>query len=475
MEGQEGFDYQKTYEDILPLLLDDHTRHFSTNPELFHDTFFNRGHETHRFRALVEASDRDRTLIITGNAGVGKTSFVYRIAYAPNPEAGTKILPILADYKAAVPQNTEGCLVGFVRNAIEEFAKAGHPIHGLRDNTFEGVSHNIRVIHGHIAAVSQTPSFPRVLVFLDDFDYAEDTWYTLLDYFLPFVQCAYCTVALTMRPRLYAALQTYDERLRFYFGRNVAEIKLHPMPAREVLASRLAPILLERQSQSVLVSIINNFKTHGPLKTIISKLGLKQFEDLQRIDFPFTEKHNDFMQRITNGNLREIMAIAIDSLLYILKNGGSLESREEGGITRKVIGREGTLKLFYDNQESRYKISNINSNRSHSGNSLLYNVLEALKINPEVNERLFGLLKPFGHTEKEVRWAIEHLADRAQRLIELRWILPQSRVRVILRADEYEVTEKGNYYLDLGKWPEYKVRAGAFGRSVIQEARHSIC
>ncbi len=468
MTAEARSDDARAYEEVLPLLLEDHTRHFSSNPQLFHETFFGRGQETQRIRALLSRpEDRDQTLIITGNAGVGKTSFVYRIAFAPDQVSGPAILPILADYKAAVPQNMQGCLLGFVRHAAEQFQKVNQPIVNLHENVFESVHHNIRVIHDHIARVTQGAKFPKVLIFLDDFDYAEEAWYTLLDYFLPFVQSAHCSVVLTMRPTLYASLKSYDERLRFYFGLNVDETKLQPMAAREVLASRLAPILLVKESESVLMSIIKRFKRHGPLEAVASKLGVRSVEGLRGVDFPFTERHNDFMHRITNGNLREVMSIALDSLLFILRAGDTLETRTEGGLARKVIGREGTLRLFYDNPDARFKIININKERSRLGNSLLYNVLEAIKIHPEINDELFAILRPFGHAEREIRWAIDHLADRSQRLLEVKWILPRARQRFHLRYDEYELTEKGNYYLDIARWAEYQSKP-AFQHSGIR-------
>ncbi len=458
----------EAYQDALRLLFSDHTRNFHDNRELFNATFYDRGQERYRFWGILSSCpEPDRTILVTGGAGVGKTSFIYNLFAAPMP-LEENVLSVLADFRTAVPQNVEGCILGFIRNASEEFAKAQLRVENLLENTVENIDENIRVIHRHLQHVAGASRPPRVLFFLDDFDYAEDQWYKLLDYFLPFVQSAHCGVVLTMRPRLYATIQSYDERLKFYFGRNVDEIPLAPIPAREVIASRLAPLLLARQSKSVLAKIVQAFREDDRVGRIIKKLELKELGDLPQIDFPFTERHNDFMQRITNGNLREVQDIAMDSLLYILKAGDSLEKRTENDIERRVIGRDGTLGLFYENQAAHYTIININQYRSASGNSLFFNVLEALKIDPQVDERLFRRLRPLGHTESDVKFAVSWLADRTQRHVEPKWLMPVRRAKTLLRSDEYVLTEKGHYYLDLARWPEYQRRADSFGESLLE-------
>ena len=462
----------EAYKEPLRLLLADHTRNFAENPDLFHATFYNRGEERSLFWGILSTNqDPDKTIIVTGGAGVGKTSFIYSIVFEPEVLSERRVLPILADFRAAVPQNVDGCMLGFIRNVSDEFSKAELPVEGMRDNSVGNIDENVRTIHQHLKRVSSSEKSPRVLFFLDDFDYAEEQWYRLLDYFLPFVQSAYCGVVLTMRPRLYATIQSYDERLRFYFGRNVDEIPLCAMPAREVVASRLAPILAQRNSKSILAKIVESFRTEDRVGQIIKKLDLKQVRDLPEIDFPFTERHNNFMQRITNGNLREVQDIALDSLLFILKAGDSLEKRIESNIERRVIGRESTLELFYENPTAHFRIVNINEQMSSTGNSLFYNVLESLKIEPQVDERLFRRLRAYRHSERDITFAVSWLADRNQRLIEPRWLMPMRRARTLLRSDEYVLTEKGHYYLDIAKWPEYQKRAGSFGKSVIAEMR----
>ena len=465
-------EFQEAYEQVLRLLLEDYTRSFPGNAKLFHDTFFDRSPEILRFRALLEGTDElDQMFIVTGRAGVGKTSFVYRLAFDPYLTDGPNIAPILADYRAAVPQTVAGCIMGFIHSARERFDTLGVPIEGLQDNTPDNVPRNVRTIYEHIEQFAKTQRTPRVVVFLDDFDYAESLWYELLDYFLPFVQSTYCAVVLSMRPPLRAAIKSYDDRIGFYFGRNVHEIQLNPIPAREVLAARLAPILAQRETQSMLSAIINRFKEKGPTEQIVARLGLKRLEDLEGIDFPFTEKHNDFMHRITNGNLREVLDIATESLSFIIRAGNALERREEKGFTRTVIGRDNVLRLFLDNPDAHFRMININKYPSRSGNSLLYNTLEGVRLNSRINEELLRMLRELGHSEDKVRWAVKYLADKTQRLLEEKWVLPPGRAATVHLYEEYEVTDKGLYYLDIAKWDEYRARVGHFGKSLIEEVK----
>jgi len=139
---------------------------------------------------LADSADSSRTIIITGNAGVGKTSFVYRLAFGKDTATETpRILPIVADYKKALPsRHWTTCVIGFLENAATGLAEHGHPVSGLRDSSVDFLQHNSRVILEHFEAAVRRPNFPRILVFLDDFDYAEDAWFDLLDYFLPFAR-----------------------------------------------------------------------------------------------------------------------------------------------------------------------------------------------------------------------------------------------------------------------------------------------
>ncbi len=470
---RQGSNIHEIYERALGVLLNDYTRNFPENAAAFHETFFDRGQEVNRFQGLLEGKESlDQTVIVTGKAGVGKTSFVYRLAFADKANVDLEIAPIVADYRAAIPQSDIGCVMGFVESAKKRFAELGFPIEELKNNNQDNLQENVRVIYAHIErVVKDHASIPRIVIFLDDFDYAEDVLFKLLDYFLPFAQCAYCTVVISMRPPLRAAIDTYDDRIRFYFGKNVHELKLEPMAAREVIASRLAPILINRESESILKSIIDRFHKRGPLNKVIKEFGIDSIDDLGKIDFPFTEKHNDFMHRISNGNLREVMDIAFDSLLFIIREGDRLEERMEKGFPRRVIGKPNVVRLFYTDDKSRYKMININEYKSKSGNSLLYNTIEAIKINRRVDETLYAMLGTLGHSEDKVTWAIEHLADKTQRLLEPKWILPPHRAGIIHRYEEYEVTEKGHYYLDIAKWEEYREEAGEVGTSLFDSLK----
>lgn len=168
------------------------------------------------------------------------------------------------------------------------------------------------------------------------------------------------------------------------------------------------------------------------MSKIIKSLGVKNFDDLKRIDYPMTRKHDNFMRQITNGNIREIFDIAYESLKYIFENFETLSEREEDGIVRKIIGRDGVMRIFYDNNNSKYKIININKYKSKKKNSLLYNVLETIKISRMLDENFYSVLSKYGHNKKQVDWAIEFLSEKNNRFIQpLNSCHPTWRVELI--------------------------------------------
>jgi len=177
------------------------------------------------------------------------------------------------------------------------------------------------------------------------------------------------------------------------------------------------------------------------------------------------------MQLITNGDLREVFKIAYDSICFAMQNRSRLESREEYGHKRYVIGHENTLKLFCDKKEANYRIINLHQRKSRSGNSLWYNILEAVKIFGIVDDvHFYPSLETLGHNKIAVDRAMNDLVDKPNRLIEpVKIINPKIIKSKGYGNDEYRITDKGDYYLYLVTWPEYKERYGEPGRSLIKE------
>jgi len=458
--GSEHIDFSSyAFMDLIQLAKHDN--------QVLKELYYNRSDECNRFCAILEniISSGDNVLIV-GDAGIGKSNFIYKIALDDSLTIKYNIYPIIIDYREITPRSVDSCLIKFI-DSIEEYCNnIKETINNLKANTKDNIIQNFHIISKHITLIASKPSRKHLVVFLDDLDYAENDWYQLLEYFLPLANSPFISMVLTVRPNLLAAINGFDDRFSYYFARNVKKIELHPLQVKYILATRLAPVLIENENVPFYQYIKTFFKRDNSVSKVIKKLGVKKLDDLTRFEYPFTEKHNNFMRLITNGNIRGIFEIAFESLLFISKN--KLESIYEEGAERKVIGREGTLLMLYDNAESRYKIIDINKHKNKKGNSLLYNVLEAVKIIPMINDRFYETVKKLNHSKETIDWALEFLSDKSNRMIvPIKCYTPEIKQKLQL-YDEYELTEKGQFYLDMAKWEEYKRRCGLYGKSLIE-------
>lgn len=241
-----------------------------------------------------------------------------------------------------------------------------------------------------------------------------------------------------------------------------------------VLATRIALLLKYRIEENLYSRIIRRIrgKCNG-LTDILRQMGLSDVDQLPQFEYPFTEKHNMFMRRITNGNLREVFDIAMDSLIYMFDSRNSVELRSEHGVERRSIGREGDLQLFmdpYDRKVSQYSMYNLHKVKSRSGNSLLFNVLELVKIRQVVDDTFYEFAAEYGHLRRDVDFAIKELADRANRFISPARLRPARTSGGEGDVPEYRISEKGDYYLQICEnWTEYIRRCGLYGKSVQKE------
>ncbi|MHC4396146.1 MAG: hypothetical protein ACYS1A_10880 [Planctomycetota bacterium] len=475
-EKNETSYFGKEHEIAIDALFEDLTRLYPTDRELFRDLFYNREEQHNKFSALVtDNQQRTGNYIFEGKAGVGKTSFIYRIESDEVLQQELNFVPVVVDYRKSVPQSSSACLVNFIESMQGCFEKIDCPIHTLTNNIQDNIDDNIHAIEKHLRGLDPNANIPNIIIFLDDFDYLEDTWYELLRYFLSFAASDYVSIVLTARPPLIRAIDSYDDRFAFFFTRNVKKIKLGSLDVENVLISRLAPLLAKKQIQSKFDLIISTFRRKSSIEQMLRKLGIKDLNALRTFEFPLTNKHCDFMKAITNGNLREVFNIAIPSILFALEEGSSLANRTENNVEKKIIGHENTLKLFYidDNPDSKYHIININKYKSKSRNSLLYNVLEAVKIFQILDENFYDTLAKFGHNKKAVNWAIEFLSDKVHRFVEPTTLLPPTRHSKLKLYEEYKILDKGEFYLYMAGWDEYcsERRAGSYGRSIIKEMK----
>jgi len=445
---------------------------------IFNALFYNRTEEYNKLETILKnAKNRGENVLITGDAGKGKSSFMYKLIFDEDFLEKENLYCVLVDYKEA--SDKEHCLMKFIDQMRTYFKEIKQPIHSLSDNNPENIVKNLHELQSYLLDINDNHLKKHLLIFLDDFDYIEDDLFPFLEKFYGFAANPKLTMILSARPQLYAAIDAYDNRFAIYFTRDVQRIKIKSMCAYKLISRRLATLLVKDDSnpfKSIANFLLNN---RNPYKELMKKYGVTNFEELSEFKLPLKNDFFNFMSQITNGNNREIFDIAHDSILYILDNHDKLESVTEVvdniEVEKKVLNNSHILELFYDPDtklkdyyKRNYKIINLHEFRSKSKNSLYYNTLQAVKIFEQTNEDFYNALKKLGHTTENVDKAITFLKSKSQRLIVPKKIIPSNIVRELVIYTSYRTTEKGDYYLaNIITWQEYIEKCGECGVSLL--------
>ncbi len=354
------------------------------------------------------------------------------------------------------------------------------PINSLKKNREDNIFENLNIIQMHLAKQKEKQLKKYLIIFLDDFDYVEDNLFELLEHFLPFASSynKKSSTVLSARPALHQAINSYDNRFACYFTRDVQRIKLKTLATTKLLSKRLAPILLEEKLHPFknLINIL--LRKDASYRKLMKHYGIDDFDSLKKFNMPFTQLYNNFMTSITNGNIREIFDISYETLVFILNNYEDIEEaaeyEENELVMKKNLTDENVMQLFFDQifdekkgYKNQYKLINIHEYRSKSGNSLIYNVLEAVKIFEYSNDEFYDNLSKFGHKKEQVDKIISILENKSHRMITPTKVMPSQLTEKSMVYKHYRTTEKGDYYLtNIAFWKEYIERCGDTGKSL---------
>lgn len=455
--------YSEELDQFIHFAFDDLVEVAKENNRLFEELYYNRKNQCDEFHSLVQNGYKTaQNALIIGGAGVGKTSFMHKLKI--NCESNN-VYSIFMDFRNIVPRTSIGLISSFLKELERFFDVINNPIHTL--NPSLTLDEKFQEAYNHLEGIPKSDLSKHLILFLDDFDYAEDEWYELLKYFLPFSNNSRVSLVLSVRPPLLTAIDEYDDRFRNSYIKKARKIDLAPISVENVISTRLAPILKDRENTNKLYGLIKNlFERDSALCKVAKSFGTI-VDDLPRFEYPLTIKHNTFMQRITSGNLRETFDIAYESLKYIIENDNDLEIKIEDGITKKIIGIEGVMRILADNKNSHYKIINLHVFRSEYNNSLFFNVLEAIKFHGIVDAKFYKILELLGHKKKKVDDAIDELSSKKHRFFIPSKIIPKKIKNNIEYSREYEPLPKLDMYLEMSTdWDEYISRFGCSGNSV---------
>lgn len=447
--------------------------------ELFEELYYNRESEYVDFKNAAEKLFYNgNNLLVIGAAGIGKSNYVYRLFYNAEFLDGARLFPLLLDYAVITPNNLEGWKLHFIDGFDRFFKSIDYDIN-IKENVVSNIDDNLFKIQKELHSIPTEKLTKHPILFVDDLDYAEqDKLFELLDFLSPYAKDRRIHLLLSVRPPLFHAINNNDFKYRFLFVNNVKRIELHPLNIHDVLTTRLAPIIAFNPELSFFEKIINKIKglknPYSKYWKVLKKLGISDLERLREFPYPFTDDYMNFMNRITNGNLREIFDIAIDSLCFILNNYDDLEEVEIKGIKRKKITEDHGVLMFYDNPKSKYKLFNIHESRNQKGNSLHFNVLEGLKAyGCSSQPGFYESLKALGHSHVDVDNSLKELARRQNRfIISKNFTYALDNLR---EPKKYEIDEKGIYYLEeVVNWKMYIEKCGNSKESIIKKIYDTI-
>jgi len=451
------------YSELFELMFSDLRRLSKGEKEVFLDLFYNRDGDFAEFKtAAKNLFETGFNLVIKGDAGIGKSDFIYRLFYDKSLLKDLKLFPIMIDYRTE--DNIDYLKRDFIEK-VEEYFKSISQTITLSQNVEENIYLIKKILLNYS---STTPKSEHLIIFIDDLDYAEQKdLFPILKFFTPFAKSTNVSIVLSVRPTLYETVQRNDSTYSFYFTRTVKTIELNDLCIHNIIAMRLAPILATlgiEENKGLLKNVFHKLK---PLKSaekqyvkVLKKLGIKNLESLENFHFPFTEEYSSFMREISSNNIRETFDIAFKSLLYILDNYNKLEDEpdKETGEKRKKITHGQIVDLFTTND--RYTLFDLHKIKNQHCNSLYYNILEAVKFCPNSNLDVcfYKHLETMGHKregENGVDNALKLLARKSNRLLSSNdFTYAQDNVKEPVK---YTITKKGEFYLfDISVWQEYK-------------------
>ena len=465
--------FSAAFKDLIDLVGED--------SDTFIELFYNRKEEFTDFNTI--ASNLYATgdnILVVGDAGTGKSNFIYRLFYETKMLERCRLYPMIIDFrKIATSDKLIGMKLMFVEEMLKYFVNVGfvlNPIGGTI--SIENIDNNLHLIQSKLKQlVTENKKTKHPLIFVDDLDYAEkDDLFDVLSFLMPFARTPNISLLICVRPPLYNVLLNNDSTFAILFAHTPKHIELRSMDLHSIIAMRLAPILILNKVEehtNIFENVWWRIKrlqngTTRKYRAILKKVGVKNLDDLTQIEYPFTDGYINFIKKVSLGDLREIFSITIKSLVFILNNYHKLEKINEHGEKRIVISEKHIIDLFSEEQ-SAYRLFNLHDIKNLKENSLYFNILEAIYIcQDNLNPEFMSKLKLFGHTnEKQINDALLEMSFKRHRLL-----LPHNfeySKDILGKAVRYTITTKGVYYIQvISEWEDYIKKYGKSKESIIK-------
>jgi hypothetical protein len=427
---------------------------FERGEEIFAHLFYDRTNDRSQLRSSLELS---RSMTIVGNPGEGKTCLMhYMFIQMKNDE---KIFPIILDYRYCSPRKKETLIIKFVENIKKYFKDIGCPLHVIsEETTTSNYDTHHRLIMDHLRKIKmdQIQRTKKVAIFLDDLDYYEGDYLSLLrEYFLPFALNPKTVLVLSGRKPLINSISE-DHELRHAFNLNPRKIFLVRVDLKTLFESRLSAILPEKEEKT-LFKLFNAFKNPSEINRMLRSETLKYItgeavsdnsdgnapeemrEDDLHIKFGFNDMFWTHLGDVTGRNLRQIEEMLPELCYFHWINSGKDIDFNTNFTSAYILAMYKEPNYLLD----LVSIKTTNKKLKLNGNSIYENVLEYFYSNSIVNDAFYLAMAELGIHKAEADEAIKILSHAPYALFDPEYVYFDNSV-----FRQYKLNRKGKFYLD---------------------------
>lgn len=265
----------------------------------------------------------------------------------------------------------------------------------------------------------------QLLIFIDDIDHAPFSFQiSFLNAIYPLFRSPGCVCVYAVRhPAFATAKRRTGGRLATAFV-DFQTVTLRPMPLKQLVQYRIG-------------------------KTVTDSDFLKTLEepdlalDDLKVEYLLPTTVDNWIQQYCYGNIREMIKLLIEFYEYF-------EKLKNEGNQSLLIGRTKLLEL------AKPYLYDIYKNKTNSGFSLHYTILEMLRTQSAVNDDFYAAIKTTGFEKPDCDRAIDELFEND--IIE-ESMLPDSYSKIqnaeITIPPSYVLTSKGTWLVAMSTWEQY--------------------
>jgi hypothetical protein len=443
--------------------------------------FVTRGEDIERLESsLLVSEETGDNFLLVGESGVGKSAFLsHFLNQSPFVKTISKRLSSIDLGLIPHDQMRQALRMRIVR-AVEKLFQGANIQKKLWSPramaTYDECIYTLDGLKPQLEKCDRQSILQHVII--DDVDHlGGEAFCELLEDIRPLLLSPLFSVVIACRRPAYNAIRLYhDLNITFSFSESL-KIELEPLAVGAILSARTQFLSSSGTLATLLDGPIKNVKplwehlkstfdgpTHGRDKPVLFK-------------YPFAEQQEQFMQEMSNGNIRQVLMYAQEFLTYMADDMEPWRKADEGDhVSGYWVGRSGIISHFTRaNVNGQIRIHDLNERKTHAyvpRDAVKKKVSDFLSIGcatyilvMETIEKYNAsqTLDPAYLRELEFRYGISP-ADFSSAVADLqgKFII---RERTLAARDpsghtphqkQYELTDRGTYYLkDLIHWQQY--------------------